>query len=1062
MAELSSLASVIKTALSGLAGGERLHISAIDGAASAEDVTAATESAANAAALASDAAASAEAAASSVSPAGIVTAFADDAEANPETRSKFDSGAVAAPVGYRNLYVKRDADLQEGVPYRFVLNTLTEDGAYFDAQVSTGGARDPIMTTAPVMTGTGVIGTTMTVSDGEWLDADMETIERQWMRGEFEIEGATGSSYTPTNDDDGQDIAVRISVSNDSGAVMSHVTNSVEAEFPVPTITRTIPPLTYSASPGVVRTYNLAGVFSHPVTVTATGSSRVSVAEDNGSIAINVGSALGATTITLTGTNSGGSVTTTFSLTVSAAAVPDFVSVGGGNGTSHVYTDYQKDNITIAFAKRTSDNTAITMPNLTQFTDNGKWVSLYAGVDGRGTGGYQAVAYRRCMSDGNDGDLGTWTNALGVTYITMRDPDWTLPDPIGAAVFNWEQGRTWAKYMPYTLENANSAMVEYAAIESGITGQAPTAPTGQTMRAQNTGGGLRFQVSSTGAPPATSRAAFESAPHTVQSGNSGTQFSASIEVLGPAAAAVEEAPPSIAAASWSVREITDPAEADSLGFSGRNGRLEYSFNAGLVTSVTNGSGTYNLVLTPKGGAPGPNAIAVTPGLTYRTVSDAAVGASITPAVYWRRGSADTGQYFEAGTKAAITIAGLDEDAPIPNPPAGDNSSGSYGGKVVNVSTTSALVTAIKNAEPGTEIHIAPGNYGNVTATKIKKGTASWAQVKTWVRIRAKDRNNPPVMGSIDMSGCSGFIVESLIIRPSGRDTQNAKIPSDEFPNGEYVGTGTGLTMTLGSYLWVHDIRFEFCRKVFQCNSSNNILFEYNESRYLAMDFATFFGTVSNIRVRHNLCHMQLTPWDGRSSADTEHPDLLFQVASRPNGAAKDCEVEGNYVEQKQVRTGGGRVYSQICWCGTKEVREGKSVDTFGHRDMVFRNNFIMANHPHGIGIEGAVNWVVERNKFCFPPGTTDARKSGNIPNVSLNGKNFRNVVIRNNVAPKGSPNFLGGASANTSGLSISGYVAADNLTTMPSGWVPVVKEGANRTVGPRAPVRRANWPNPAP
>ena len=50
MAELSSLASVIKTALSGLGGSERLHISAIDGAASAEDVTAATESAANAAA----------------------------------------------------------------------------------------------------------------------------------------------------------------------------------------------------------------------------------------------------------------------------------------------------------------------------------------------------------------------------------------------------------------------------------------------------------------------------------------------------------------------------------------------------------------------------------------------------------------------------------------------------------------------------------------------------------------------------------------------------------------------------------------------------------------------------------------------------------------------------------------------------------------------------------------------------------------------------------------------------------------------------------------------------
>ena len=59
-----------------------------------------------------------------------------------------------------------------------------------------GGAIAPVNTASPVVSGTAVVGQTLSTTDGTWTGTAPITYSYQWYRGATLISGATNNTYT--------------------------------------------------------------------------------------------------------------------------------------------------------------------------------------------------------------------------------------------------------------------------------------------------------------------------------------------------------------------------------------------------------------------------------------------------------------------------------------------------------------------------------------------------------------------------------------------------------------------------------------------------------------------------------------------------------------------------------------------------------------------------------------------------------------------------------------------------------------------------------------------------
>ena len=90
-------------------------------------------------------------------------------------------------------------------------------------------------TGAPVINGTAQVGETLTVDPSRIADADGlsdASFTYQWLAGDADISGATGSTYTLPDADEGKAVRVRVSFADDAGneeTLTSPATAAIEA-----------------------------------------------------------------------------------------------------------------------------------------------------------------------------------------------------------------------------------------------------------------------------------------------------------------------------------------------------------------------------------------------------------------------------------------------------------------------------------------------------------------------------------------------------------------------------------------------------------------------------------------------------------------------------------------------------------------------------------------------------------------------------------------------------------------------------------------------------------------
>ena len=159
------------------------------------------------------------------------------------------------------LYVKRASDW-EGVPVPEVeegdeIEPCDEDADTPDNSPATG---------APTITGTAQVGETLTANTSGVIDADgLSNVqyEYQWLADDADISGATGSTYTLADTDEGKAISVQVSFTDDAGnheALTSAATAAVAAA-PTPNSPATgAPTISGPAQAGETLTADRSGI----------------------------------------------------------------------------------------------------------------------------------------------------------------------------------------------------------------------------------------------------------------------------------------------------------------------------------------------------------------------------------------------------------------------------------------------------------------------------------------------------------------------------------------------------------------------------------------------------------------------------------------------------------------------------------------------------------------------------------------------------------------------------------------------------------------------------------
>ncbi len=170
--------------------------------------------------------------------------------------------------------------------------------------------------TPPTLAGSGVIGTEVVADPGGWTGTPVPEITYQWLRDGVAIEGATDETYLSAAEDDGAELSVKVTATNAAGAA-SAVSAGLAIVQVAPAVTSTLADLRFEQGSGAQSVDTAAG-FTGAVLVFSVSGADAGIDPATGVVTIDTGTRRAAEVVTVTATNSGGSASTSFTVSVVA------------------------------------------------------------------------------------------------------------------------------------------------------------------------------------------------------------------------------------------------------------------------------------------------------------------------------------------------------------------------------------------------------------------------------------------------------------------------------------------------------------------------------------------------------------------------------------------------------------------------------------------------------------------------------------------------------------------------------------------------------------------------
>jgi hypothetical protein len=177
----------------------------------------------------------------------------------------------------------------------------------------------PVLLASPALVGSGIIGTEVSVDSGLWSGDPAPALSLVWLRDGAEIAGATEAVYVPSPEDDRTELACAVTASNTAGSERV-VTAAFSVKYAPPTLTGTLTEedifiLDEDTGPQIVEA--APGFAGEALSYSVEGAGAT-VDAATGVISIPTETPADGETVTVSAANSGGSIATSFRVTVEA------------------------------------------------------------------------------------------------------------------------------------------------------------------------------------------------------------------------------------------------------------------------------------------------------------------------------------------------------------------------------------------------------------------------------------------------------------------------------------------------------------------------------------------------------------------------------------------------------------------------------------------------------------------------------------------------------------------------------------------------------------------------
>ena len=191
----------------------------------------------------------------------------------------------------------------------------------------------PAVVSQPKLSGTGKVGAAVSVDPGSWSGKPAPSLALQWRRGGTAIAGATAASYVPVAADDRSELTCRVTASNVAGSLAA-TTAAVAVTRVAPSVTGTLADLELELDSGP-RVVEAAPAFTGAGLGYAVTGAGATIDPATGKVSIPTDVLRAGASVTVTASNSGGSATAGFKVSVRGVA-PAVVSQPKLSGTGQV------------------------------------------------------------------------------------------------------------------------------------------------------------------------------------------------------------------------------------------------------------------------------------------------------------------------------------------------------------------------------------------------------------------------------------------------------------------------------------------------------------------------------------------------------------------------------------------------------------------------------------------------------------------------------------------------------------------------------------------------------
>jgi hypothetical protein len=152
-----------------------------------------------------------------------------------------------ADIRYITQYYNNQPSFASANPVTVLDGSITQqiDAALLPVALANTGAKAPVNTVAPVLSGTPALGQALSCSTGTWAGSPKPSYSYSWLRDGAAIAGAVASTYTVQTADTGNRVACKVTATNKNGSAAA-ASNTLAIPLPAPVSTKPVVTLALS------------------------------------------------------------------------------------------------------------------------------------------------------------------------------------------------------------------------------------------------------------------------------------------------------------------------------------------------------------------------------------------------------------------------------------------------------------------------------------------------------------------------------------------------------------------------------------------------------------------------------------------------------------------------------------------------------------------------------------------------------------------------------------------------------------------------------------------------